>query len=79
MPAYDYDIGIIGGGAGGLTVAAGAAQLGAKTLLIEKENELGGDCLHFGCVPSKTLLKSAHVYHLIKNSQKFGLPPVKSG
>ena len=76
MPTYDYDIGIIGGGAGGLTVAAGAAQLGAKTLLIEKENELGGDCLHFGCVPSKTLIKSAHVYHLMKNAEKFGLPKV---
>jgi pyruvate/2-oxoglutarate dehydrogenase complex dihydrolipoamide dehydrogenase (E3) component len=74
MPNYDYDIGVIGGGAGGLTVTAGAAQLGAKTLLVEKENELGGDCLHFGCVPSKTLIKSAHVYHLIKNSRKFGLP-----
>jgi pyruvate/2-oxoglutarate dehydrogenase complex dihydrolipoamide dehydrogenase (E3) component len=76
MPNYDYDIGVIGGGAGGLTVTAGAAQLGAKTLLVEKENELGGDCLHFGCVPSKTLIKSAHVYHLIKNSRNFGLPPV---
>ena len=74
MTTYDYDIGIIGGGAGGLTVAAGAAQLGAKTLLIEKEKELGGDCLHFGCVPSKTLIKSAHVYHLMKNAEKFGLP-----
>ena len=74
MTNYDYDIGVIGGGAGGLTVTAGAAQLGAKTLLVEKENELGGDCLHFGCVPSKTLIKSAHVYHLIKNSRKFGLP-----
>jgi len=77
MPNYDYDIGVIGGGAGGLTVTAGAAQLGAKTLLVEKENELGGDCLHFGCVPSKTLIKSAHVYHLMKNSQKFGLPSVE--
>lgn len=76
MAQYDYDIGIIGGGAGGLTVAAGAAQLGAKTLLIEKEKELGGDCLHFGCVPSKTLIRSAHVYHLMKNAEKFGLPPV---
>ena len=76
MAAYDYDIGVIGGGAGGLTVASGAAQLGAKTLLVEKEQELGGDCLHFGCVPSKTLLKSAHVYHLMKNSRKFGLPTV---
>jgi pyruvate/2-oxoglutarate dehydrogenase complex dihydrolipoamide dehydrogenase (E3) component len=76
MADYDYDIGVIGGGAGGLTVASGAAQLGAKTLLVEKEKELGGDCLHFGCVPSKTLLKSAHVYHLMKNSRKFGLPSV---
>jgi pyruvate/2-oxoglutarate dehydrogenase complex dihydrolipoamide dehydrogenase (E3) component len=70
MADYDYDIGIIGAGAGGLTVAAGAAQLGAKTLLIEKEKELGGDCLHFGCVPSKTLIKSAHVYHLMKVSAR---------
>ncbi|CAB1060987.1 Mercuric ion reductase (EC [Olavius sp. associated proteobacterium Delta 1] len=77
MTNYDYDIGVIGGGAGGLTVTSGAAQLGAKTLLVEKEKELGGDCLHFGCVPSKTLLKSAHVYHLMKNSEKFGLPPVE--
>ncbi len=77
MATYDYDIGIIGGGAGGLTVAAGAAQLGAKTLLVEKEQELGGDCLHFGCVPSKTLIKSAHVYHLLKNAEKFGLPQVE--
>jgi pyruvate/2-oxoglutarate dehydrogenase complex dihydrolipoamide dehydrogenase (E3) component len=46
MKHFDYDIGIIGGGAAGLTVASGAAQLGAKTLLIEKEPQLGGDCLH---------------------------------
>ena len=76
MPEYDFDIGVIGGGAAGLTVTSGSAQLGAKTLLVEKENELGGDCLHYGCVPSKTLIKSAHVYHLIKNAQKFGLPAV---
>ena len=76
MPDYDYDIGVIGGGATGLTVTSGAAQLGAKALLVEKEQELGGDCLHFGCVPSKTLLKSAHVYHLMKNAAKFGLPAV---
>ena len=76
MADYDYDIGVIGGGAAGLTVTSGAAQLGAKTLLVEKEKELGGDCLHFGCVPSKTLIKSAHVYHWMKNSQKYGLPAV---
>ncbi len=76
MTPYDYDLGIIGGGAAGLTVASGAAQLGAKTLLIEKEPQLGGDCLHYGCVPSKTLIKTAQVYQLLKNSSKFGLPSV---
>ncbi|UCE79219.1 MAG: FAD-dependent oxidoreductase [Nitrospiraceae bacterium] len=76
MPSYDYDIGILGGGSGGLTVAAGAAQFGAKTLLIEKEKNLGGDCLHYGCVPSKTLIRSAHVYHMMKNAQRYGLPGV---
>lgn len=77
MPKYDFDIGILGGGAAGLTVAAGAAQFGAKTLLIEKERELGGDCLHFGCVPSKTLIRTANVYQLTKQSEKFGLPHVE--
>jgi pyruvate/2-oxoglutarate dehydrogenase complex dihydrolipoamide dehydrogenase (E3) component len=77
MAELDYDIGIIGGGAAGLTVAAGAAQLGAKALLVEKEKTLGGDCLHFGCVPSKTLIRSAHVYHLMKHSERFGLPKVQ--
>lgn len=76
MTQFDYDIGIIGGGAAGLTVAAGASQLGAKTLLVEKENALGGDCLHFGCVPSKTLIKSARVYHLLRHSERYGLPQI---
>ena len=76
MTDYDYDIGIIGGGAAGLTVASGAAQLGAKTLLVEKEPALGGDCLHFGCVPSKTLIRSARLYHQMKQAERFGLPQV---
>ncbi|HSV92905.1 MAG TPA: FAD-dependent oxidoreductase [Desulfobacterales bacterium] len=76
MTTYDYDIGIIGGGAAGLTVAAGASQLGAKTLLVEREPRLGGDCLHYGCVPSKTLIKSAKVYHLMRHAQRYGLPAV---
>jgi pyruvate/2-oxoglutarate dehydrogenase complex dihydrolipoamide dehydrogenase (E3) component len=74
MASHDFDIGILGGGSAGLTVASGAAQLGAKTLLVEKDKELGGDCLHFGCVPSKTLIRTAQVYHLMKNSAQFGLP-----
>ena len=76
MAAYDFDIGVIGGGAAGLTVTAGSAQLGAKTLLIEKEDVLGGDCLHFGCVPSKTLIRTAHVYQFMRNAKEFGLPQV---
>jgi len=75
MKDYDFDIGIIGGGAAGLTVAAGAAQLGAKTLLIEKERQLGGDCLHFGCVPSKTLIRTAQIYQYMKHAEGLGLPP----
>jgi pyruvate/2-oxoglutarate dehydrogenase complex dihydrolipoamide dehydrogenase (E3) component len=76
MAGYAFDIGILGGGAAGLTIASGAAQFGAKTLLIEKEKALGGDCLHFGCVPSKTLIRTANVCHLIKRAERFGLPGV---
>ncbi|MDA8432314.1 MAG: FAD-dependent oxidoreductase [Nitrospiraceae bacterium] len=74
MATYDFDIGILGGGAAGLTVAAGAAQLGAKTLLLEKDPELGGDCLHYGCVPSKTLIRTANVRHMMRNAGRYGLP-----
>ncbi len=77
MANFDYDLGIIGGGAAGLTTASGAAQLGAKVLLIEKEPRLGGDCLHYGCVPSKTLINSARVYHLMKSGPEFGLPAIE--
>jgi pyruvate/2-oxoglutarate dehydrogenase complex dihydrolipoamide dehydrogenase (E3) component len=77
MAKYDFDIGIVGGGSGGLTVAAGAAQLGAKTLLVDKENKLGGDCLHFGCVPSKTLIMTARVRHMMKRAEDFGLARVE--
>ncbi|MEC7243675.1 MAG: FAD-dependent oxidoreductase, partial [Pseudomonadota bacterium] len=54
------DICIIGGGSGGLSVAAGAAQMGAKTVLFER-GEMGGDCLNTGCVPSKALLEAAKI------------------
>ncbi|MDC7217523.1 MAG: FAD-dependent oxidoreductase, partial [Spirochaetales bacterium] len=77
MARYDYDLGVIGGGAAGLTVAAGAAQLGVKVLLIDKEDKLGGDCLHYGCVPSKTLIRSARVRHLMGRAGDFGLPEVE--
>ncbi|MBD3324250.1 NAD(P)-binding protein, partial [candidate division KSB3 bacterium] len=77
MAQYDYDLGVLGGGSAGLTITAGAAQLGAKTLLVEQEDRLGGDCLHYGCVPSKTLIRTAHVYHLVTQTPRFGLPALE--
>ena len=68
-----YDLAIIGGGAGGLVVASVAAQLGLKVALVEKEKQLGGDCLHYGCVPSKALLRTAHVSHLINHAEQYGV------
>lgn len=76
MANFDYDIGIIGGGAGGLSVAAGAAQLGARTLLVEREAHLGGDCLFYGCVPSKTLIATAKARHVMARAASYGLPAV---
>lgn len=76
MARFDYDLGVIGAGAAGLTVTAGAARLGAKVLLIDKEPRLGGDCLHYGCVPSKTLIRTAQVYHTLKNAPRYGLPAI---
>ncbi|TGB05362.1 dihydrolipoyl dehydrogenase family protein [Halobacillus salinus] len=57
--SFDYQIAVIGGGSGGLTVAAGAASFGAKVALIERKSQLGGDCLHYGCMPSKALIQGA--------------------
>ena len=53
-----YDIAVIGGGAAGLTAATIAGRVGAKTILIDKE-QLGGDCTHYGCVPSKALIAAS--------------------
>ncbi|MFN2502541.1 MAG: FAD-dependent oxidoreductase, partial [Pyrinomonadaceae bacterium] len=66
-----YDLIVIGGGSAGLVAAGGAALLGAKVALIEK-NLLGGDCLYTGCVPSKTLIKSARFAHQVRHADRFG-------
>lgn len=66
------DICVIGAGSAGLTVAAGASQLGAKTVLIEA-GQMGGDCLNTGCVPSKALLAAAHAAVAHRRSKEFGL------
>lgn len=76
MPRFDFDLGVIGGGAAGLTLTAGAARLGVRTLLVERRPALGGDCLHYGCVPSKTLIASARAWRLMRRARDFGLPPV---
>lgn len=75
MASTEYDLCVIGGGAAGLVVAAAAAALGAKVVLIEK-NRLGGDCLYYGCVPSKTLLHSAHLAQQMRDAGRFGLDAV---
>ncbi len=66
------DICVIGGGSGGLAVAAGAAMLGRKTVLIEK-GKMGGDCLNYGCVPSKALLSAAKHAKYMSAGEPFGI------
>ncbi|WP_128894545.1 dihydrolipoyl dehydrogenase [Longirhabdus pacifica] len=72
MSVENYDIVILGGGIGGYTAAIRASQLGKKVALVEKE-KLGGTCLHKGCIPSKSLLRSAEVYSTIKQSEQYGI------
>ncbi|MFQ5353622.1 MAG: dihydrolipoyl dehydrogenase family protein, partial [Thermodesulfobacteriota bacterium] len=74
-----YDLVIIGGGVGGLVSASGAAQLGARVAMVEKETSLGGDCLHWGCVPTKRLVHSAKVAMMARRAGEFGVGcgPVK--
>jgi dihydrolipoamide dehydrogenase len=69
---HQYDIVVLGGGIGGYTAAIRAAQLGRKTAIVEKD-KLGGTCLHRGCIPSKSLLRSAEVYHTARSGETFGI------
>ena len=71
-----YDLVTIGGGSGGLTAAIFAARVGAKVLLVDRER-LGGDCLYYGCVPSKALIASARAAHRMRRAETFGLRPVE--
>src|SRR5260221_236394 len=74
MTRMNYDLTILGGGSGGLTAARIAASLGARVLLIDKER-LGGECLNYGCLPSKSLIHVARIVHEAKNAACFGLMP----
>mgnify|MGYP000567453653 CR=1 FL=1 len=70
--SVSYDLVVIGAGAAGLVVASAAAQLQAKVLLVEGSDRLGGDCLWYGCVPSKALLHVAHTVHRMRQAMAAG-------
>ncbi|MDE4096585.1 dihydrolipoyl dehydrogenase [Phaeobacter gallaeciensis] len=72
MAAQTYDVIVIGAGPGGYVAAIRAAQLGLKTAVIEREN-LGGICLNWGCIPTKAMLRSSEVFHLMHRAKEFGL------
>jgi len=71
--AETFDVVIIGSGPGGYVGAIRAAQLGLKTAIIEKDKRLGGTCLHRGCIPTKSLLWTAELYHHIREASDFGI------
>ncbi|PIW27602.1 MAG: dihydrolipoamide dehydrogenase [Rhodospirillales bacterium CG15_BIG_FIL_POST_REV_8_21_14_020_66_15] len=74
----DTDICVIGAGSGGLSVAAGASQMGARVVLLEK-GEMGGDCLNYGCMPSKALLAAGHATHAVRHAGRFGVRATLDG
>src|SRR5436853_6288672 len=71
MADTSFDIIIIGSGPGGYVTAIRAAQLGFKTAIVEK-SYLGGICLNWGCIPTKALLRSSEIYHLLRHLDEFG-------
>ncbi len=72
MAAHSFDLIVIGAGPGGYVAAIRASQLGLKVAIVEREN-LGGICLNWGCIPTKALLRSAEVFHLMHRAKEFGL------
>ncbi|MTI03558.1 dihydrolipoyl dehydrogenase [Roseibium sp. RKSG952] len=78
MAAQSFDLIVIGAGPGGYVAAIRAAQLGLKTAVVEREH-LGGICLNWGCIPTKALLRSAEVFHLMERAKDFGLSADKIG
>ncbi|MGV8953737.1 MAG: dihydrolipoyl dehydrogenase [Cypionkella sp.] len=72
MAAQNFDVIVIGSGPGGYVAAIRASQLGLKVAIVEREN-LGGICLNWGCIPTKALLRSAEVFHLMHRAKEFGL------
>ncbi|MHB8577081.1 MAG: dihydrolipoyl dehydrogenase family protein [Dehalococcoidia bacterium] len=77
MATFDYDLAIVGGGSAGLTAAKVGRFFAQKRIAMIDKQRLGGDCLYYGCVPSKALIKSARVAHEVEHAGKFGLAPAK--
>ncbi|MEP5762820.1 MAG: FAD-dependent oxidoreductase, partial [Litoreibacter sp.] len=75
MNRIKTDVLVIGAGSGGLSVAAGASQMGASVVMLEG-HKMGGDCLNFGCVPSKALLAAGKQAHAMRTGEKYGVTPV---
>ena len=75
MAQLKTDLLVIGAGSGGLSVAAGAVQMGADVILLEG-HKMGGDCLNYGCVPSKALLAAGHAAHAMTAGAAMGITPV---
>jgi dihydrolipoamide dehydrogenase len=71
MSSHEFDLIVVGGGPGGYVAAIRAAQLGMKTALVEREH-LGGICLNWGCIPTKALLRSSEIHHLLHRLDEFG-------
>jgi dihydrolipoamide dehydrogenase len=72
----NFDVVIIGGGPGGYVAAIRASQLGMKVALVEREH-LGGICLNWGCIPTKALLRSAEIHHMLETVSDYGFAPIK--
>ena len=75
MAEQNFDLIVLGGGPGGYVAAIRAAQLGMKTALVEREH-LGGICLNWGCIPTKALLRTSEINHLLQHLPEFGFAPV---
>ena len=71
MADSNFDVIVVGGGPGGYVAAIRAAQLGMKTAVVEREN-LGGICLNWGCIPTKALLRSAEIGHILHHLGDYG-------
>src|ERR1700691_2708645 len=77
MPETTYDLVVVGSGPGGYVAAIRAAQLGMKICVVERD-QLGGICLNWGCIPTKALLRTSEINHLLHHLPEFGFAPVEA-